>query len=183
MFGTRSEGPDEQAQSESPADTAEKWVDFGSLKIPDVDGIGISVTLDDGQKIKTISLRSDGSELEMTLLAANPGHSLWEQVCAEIRAQLFAEGLSAQELEGAAGTELLTRRRGPYGVSLLRFVGIDGPGWMIHGVYSGPAAADTARGVGLANCLKNVIVRQCNPSLPERSPLPLTMPSKEEQSG
>lgn len=183
MSGTGSDGPGEKAQLEPLADSPGRWLDFESLKIPIVDGIGISVTRDDNQNITNVILESDSGNLEVTVFAANPGHSLWEEICSEMRAALFAEGLPTQELDGEAGTELLTRRRDAHGVTPLRFVGIDGPGWMIRGVYMGRAAVDTVQAAGLANCLRKAIVRRSNPSLPERSPLSLTMPPGTEQPG
>jgi plasmid stability protein len=183
MSGIRSNSAGRQTQPEPLADSLKEWLDFGDIKIPVMDGIVVSATLDDNQNIVNINLRSDSSELRIAVFAANRGHSLWDEMRREIRASLFAEGLPTQEVDGEAGTELLTRRRDPYGVTPQRLVGIDGPGWMIRGIYTGPAALDTARAEGLANCLRNAVVRVSNPSLRERSPLPLTMPPGTEQSG
>jgi len=154
-----------------------EYIDFGSIQVPIIDGLEFSASLDDAKRIISITAKLGDSSLEIMAFAAALGHPLWPEVRAEIRAALFEEGIAAQELDGPDGTVLLTRRRGPNGVSTFRFTAADGPGWMLRGVYEGPAADDPANAAELRECFRHVVVQHDDPSKPERSLLPLQIPS------
>lgn len=94
----------------------------------------------------------------------------------EIRQSLFADGAAAQEVEGEYGTELHARVRTPDGLTDLRFVGIDGPRWMVRGVYQGAAATDPVAAGPLAECLDGLVVDRGQEAKPVREPLPLRLP-------
>jgi hypothetical protein len=84
----------------------------------------------------------------------------------------------AEELDGPYGPELRARVRTPDGVTDIRFVGVDGPRWMVRGVYQGPAAADPDQAGPLAACLEGLVVDRGTEAMPVREPLPLQLPSE-----
>jgi hypothetical protein len=61
----------------------------------------------------------------------------------------------------------------------LRFVGVDGPRWMIRAIYQGPAAVDPPTAAGpLAECLRNVVVDRGREAMPALEALPLRLPKE-----
>jgi hypothetical protein len=85
--------------------------------------------------------------------------------------------VAVEEENGQYGTELRARVRTPEGMNDLRFVGIDGPRWMIRAIYQGPAAVDPPTAAGpLAECLRNVVVDRGREAMPALEALPLRLP-------
>ncbi|EEP74143.1 LOW QUALITY PROTEIN: hypothetical protein MCAG_04470, partial [Micromonospora sp. ATCC 39149] len=101
---------------------------------------------------------------------------IWDEVREEIRQSLFNDGAAAQEAQGEYGPELHARVRTPDGLTDLRFVGIDGPRWMVRGVYQGAAATDPAAAGPLRECLDGLVVDRGQEAKPVREPLPLRLP-------
>ena len=85
-------------------------------------------------------------------------------------------GPRPQESDGEYGVELRARVRTPEGLTDLRFVGIDGPRWMVRGVYQGPVASDPDAAGPLADCLHGLVVDRGQEAKPVREPLPLRLP-------
>src|SRR5207244_2055032 len=78
--------------------------------------------------------------------------------------------------DGDYGVELRARVRTPEGLTDLRFVGVDGPRWMVRAVYQGAAAVDTSAAGPLSACLRGVVVERGSEAMPVREPLPLRLP-------
>jgi hypothetical protein len=61
-------------------------------------------------------------------------------------------------------------------VTDLRFVGIDGPRWLVRAVYQGRAAVDPQAAAPLTACLQGVVVERGREAMPVREALPLRLP-------
>ena len=59
-----------------------------------------------------------------------------------------------QEVDGEYGTELRARVRTRRALADVRFVGVDGPRWLVRALFQGPAAADPAAAGPLGECLR-----------------------------
>jgi hypothetical protein len=79
--------------------------------------------------------------------------------------------------------ELRARLRTQNGFDDLRFIGIDGPRWMLRAVFQGPAAVDPAQGGPLNECLAGLVVRRDDMARPTREALPLSLPAQVEVEG
>jgi hypothetical protein len=110
------------------------------------------------------------------VFAAPRSDDIWDEVRAEIRKSLFDDGVAAEEIDGEYGMELRARVRTPDGLTDLRFVGVDGPRWMVRGVYQGAAAVDPDRAGALVECLHGLVVDRGHEAKPVREPLPLRLP-------
>src|SRR5207247_536910 len=75
--------------------------------------------------------------------------------------------------------------RGPYDLSEaptdvthldFRFVGVDGPRWMVRAVYQGRAATDPTAAGALDDSLAQLVVDRGKDAMPVRDPLPLRLP-------
>ncbi|MDO3700465.1 DUF3710 domain-containing protein [Micromonospora sp. C28SCA-DRY-2] len=160
--------------SEAPAGV--QRLDLGSLQIPAVPEVEVRVQADPQGVIQQVVLVHGQNALQLGVFAAPRSEGIWDEVREEIRQSLFNDGAAAQEAEGEYGTELRARVRTPDGLTDLRFVGIDGPRWMVRGVYQGPAAVDPAAAGPLAQCLDGLVVDRGQEAKPVREPLPLRLP-------
>jgi hypothetical protein len=118
------------------------------------------------------------SALQLGVFAAPRNEGIWDEVRAEIRQSLSDDGVKAEEQTGDYGTELRARVRAPEGPTELRFVGVDGPRWMVRGVYQGPAAANPEAALPLVLCMRGLVVDRGAEAKPVREPLMLRLPKE-----
>ena len=151
-------------------------LDLGSLQIPAIPGVEVRVQADPEGQVQQVVLVAGDSALQLGVFAAPRTEGIWDEVREDIRKQLFNDGVAAEEVDGAYGVELRSRVRTPEGLTDIRFVGIDGPRWMVRGVYQGPAAVDPAQSKELAECLRGLVVDRGTEAMPVREPLALRLP-------
>lgn len=175
----RSEGPYDI--TEAPAGIPQ--LDLGALKVPAVDDVEVRVQADNDGKIQQIVLVNGGSALQLGAFAAPRSEGIWAEVRGEIRKQLFNDGVAAEEVDGDYGTELRARVRTPEGLTDIRFVGIDGPRWLVRAVFQGPAAIDPTAAPPLVECLRKLVVDRGHEAMPVREPLPLHLPKEVTEAG
>lgn len=153
----------------------QEWLDLGSLRMALAADVEVRIQAKPDGTVEQLTLVWNGTCLHLELRAAEQGRPLWEEVRRDLRASQFADGEPAQELTGEHGVELRTQRRTDRGRTELRHVGIDGPGWLLHGVYEG-AAADPKSAGPLATCLREIQVERRDTAAPPHTPLPLRLP-------
>ncbi|WP_416900540.1 DUF3710 domain-containing protein [Micromonospora echinospora] len=153
-------------------------LDLGSLHIPAVPGVEVRVQADPQGVVQQVVLVHGENALQLGVFAAPRSDGIWDEVREEIRQSLFNDGAAAQEMPGEYGTELRARVRTPDGITDLRFIGVDGPRWMVRGVYQGVAAVDPAAAGPLAECLDGLVVDRGQEAKPVREPLPLRLPKE-----
>lgn len=152
-------------------------LDLGSLLLPAVDGVEIRVQAGEQGVIQQIALVHGPNALQLGVFAAPRTEGIWDEVREEIRKSLFADGVGAEEVTGRWGTELRARLRTPDGFNDLRFIGVDGPRWMVRAVFQGPAAVDVNDAGPLSLCLTGLAVRRDDTARPVREALPLRLPA------
>jgi hypothetical protein len=157
------------------APTGVALIDLGSLKVPSVPGVEVRVQANPEGVVQQVYLVHGESALQLGVFAAPRTEPLWEEVRGEIRKQLFADGVAAEEVPGEYGTELRARVRTQQGLKDLRFVGVDGPRWMVRAVYQGRAATDPASAGPLTECLRGLVVDRGTDARPVKEPLPLRL--------
>jgi len=128
-----------------------------------------------------VTVRHGLSELQLQAFAAPKRDSLWDDVRAEIAAEITAAGGMSQERAGPFGTELLARvpaEPGQPGSGLrpVRFAGVDGPRWFLRGLFSGAAAENAAAAAPLEALLREVVVVRGDHPVPPRDLLELRLP-------
>lgn len=165
--------------SDAPAD--EQRVDLGSLQVPAVEGVELRVQVDPNGQVQQVALLHRGSVLQLGVFAAPRSEGIWDEVRAEIAEQLRADGAHPHEVDGEYGVELRARVRTPDGPTDVRFVGVDGPRWLLRAVYQGPAGADPTAAGPLAASLHGTVVDRGEQAMPVREPLPLRLPRELSQ--
>ncbi|MCT2277483.1 DUF3710 domain-containing protein [Micromonospora chalcea] len=151
-------------------------LDLGSLQIPAVPDVEVRVQADPQGVIQQVVLVHGQNALQLGVFAAPRSEGIWDEVREEIRQSLAADGATVQEVDGERGPELRARVRTPDGPTDLRFVGIDGPRWMVRGVFQGLAATEAAAAGPLTACLDGLVVDRGQEAKPVREPLPLRLP-------
>jgi hypothetical protein len=158
-------------------------LDLGSLQIPAIGEVEVRVQANPEGVIQQVVLVYGESALQLGVFAAPRTEGIWAEWRAEIRTSLAADGVVAEEVEGDYGTELRARVRTPDGGAAdLRFVGVDGPRWMIQGVFQGRAASDPELAGPLTECLDGLVVDRGQEAKPVREPLPLRLPRDPDEA-
>jgi hypothetical protein len=151
-------------------------LDLGSMQIPAIPGVEVRVQANPEGQVQQVVLVNGANALQLGVFAAPRTEGIWDEVRDDIRKQLFADGVAVEEIDGEYGVELRSRVRTPDGLTDIRFVGIDGPRWMVRGVYQGPVAADPTLAGPLGDCLHGLVVDRGTEAMPVREPLPLRLP-------
>ncbi|MBG0559994.1 DUF3710 domain-containing protein [Actinoplanes aureus] len=158
-------------------------LDLGSLQIPAVEGVEVRVQANPEGGVEQIVLVDGESALQLGVFAAPKTEGIWDEVRAEIAEAMAADGVTPQEIDGKYGIELAARVNTPDGPADVRFVGVDGPRWMVRALYQGAAASDRAREGVLGEVLAGLVVVRDNEPRPVREPLPMRLPKEMAEQG
>ncbi len=164
-------GPYDSAQSPPPATR----LDLGSLQIPSVTGVQVRVQANQQGAVQRVMLVHGESALHLVALAAPRTEPIWHEVREDIRRSLAARQLPVEEVNGAYGVELRARVPGEERTTDVRFVGVDGPRWLLRADFHGPAARDPAGSPELIECLHGLVVDRGAEARPAKEPLPLQL--------
>lgn len=184
--------PDDRATA-GPFDVSEvpamrPYVDLGGIKIAPREGLQMRLDVDErAKRVVAASLNYEGSVLQVQAFAAPKKSGLWNQVRSEVARQMSEQGAQVQEEAGELGPELAVRTKAPAdqggGVRLVRFVGVDGPRWMLRGVIMGKAAGDAETRAKVIQLFREVVVVRGDQPMPPSELLPLQVPAGLQQQG
>ncbi len=160
--------------TEAPAGV--QRLDLGSLQIPAVGGVEVRVQADPQGAVQQVVLVHEQNALQLGVFAAPRSAGIWDEVREEIQKSLSNDGATVEEVTGAYGVELRAQVPTQDGRTDLRFVGIDGPRWMVRAVFQGRAATDPDAAGPLTVCLEGLVVDRGQEARPVREPLPLRLP-------
>jgi len=165
---------------------AQERVDLGSLQVPVGPEHEIQLVMAE-QHGAWVTVRYRESEVQIQAFAAARRSTLWDDVRAEIAAEVNTAGGRSQESEGSFGTELTAQvpmepGQPASGMRLVRFVGIDGPRWFVRGLFTGPAADGGEQAELLEEVLRNVVVVRGEHPVPPREILELRLPPEARQA-
>jgi hypothetical protein len=180
----RAEGGPWDAEEPHPA---QERVDLGSLRVPVGPEHEIQLVMAE-QHGAWVTVKYRESELQIQAFAAARTGALWDDVRAEIAAEVLTAGGQSEESPGSFGTELMARvpmepGQPASGLRLVRFVGVDGPRWFVRGLFTGPAAADDDEQAGLLEeVLRDTLVVRGEHPVPPREILELRLPPEARQA-
>ncbi len=175
-------GEDDEAPGHGPYDVRHApegvtRLDLGSLQIPAVEGVEVRVQANPDGVIEHVVLVSGAGAVEFGVFAAPRSEGIWDEVRAEMVKEMAAANLTAEEVEGLYGKELVAKLPDPQGQLVdVRYVGVDGPRWFVRATFQGPVAVDPARAPALGECLEGLVVVRDDEPRPVREPLPLRLP-------
>ena len=185
-------GPAEPPRAEGgPWDAAEphpqrERVDLGSLRVPVGPEHEIQLVMAE-QHGAWVTVKYGESEMQIQAFAAARNSALWDDVRAEIEAEVRGAGGGSEESDGSFGVELMAHvpaepGQPASGLRLVRFVGIDGPRWFVRGLFTGPATAGGEAAALLEEVLRDIVVVRGEHPVPPRDILELRLPPEAQQA-
>ncbi|AZI62136.1 DUF3710 domain-containing protein [Rhodococcus qingshengii] len=177
-FGGESEGPYDISEIDSDDPTAGRdgqRLDLGSVLVPMPTGGQLQVEMAPNGSPQAVHLVTEHGRITVAAYAAPKSPGQWREVVAEL-AQSLRDDNSAVSVEN-----------GPWGRELaavtanmdLRFIGVDGPRWMVRCVVAGPSGSTAANAplVAIArDILRDTVVNRGSEPHPVRTPLPVVLP-------
>jgi hypothetical protein len=177
-------GSDEAAGS-GPWDSGEPYpqrerVELGSLLIPVHADQEVQLNVA-GEQIVAASVTIGRSTLQVQAFAAPKSGDLWEDVRGELAQEIRNLGGQAQEAAGPFGTELRARvpvepDGGQADLQPARYIGVDGPRWLLRGTISGQAASRPELARPLEELFADVVVVRGDHPAPPRDLLEIQLP-------
>lgn len=153
-------------------------LDLGSLRMPAISGVEIRVqAAPDGRVNQVLAL--DGTRsLEVAAFAAPSEEGIWDEVRSEIRQSLEAKGASTAEISGDQWPALHAIVNNAGKQAELVVVGVDGPGWMLRGVFRDTGPTVPNRATPLGRFFREIVVYRDSRLLPIHYPLPMRLDEK-----
>jgi Protein of unknown function (DUF3710) len=160
-------------ETEAPDDGLAR-LDLGSLRLPVPDGAQLQVEMEQPGVVKAIHVLMPGGQMTLNAYAAPRSGGLWEEICGELAAELRAAGAGVRSATGEWGQELMAN----LGEMSLRFIGVNGPRWMLRGVVAGPPDQAAQAAHGLRTLVRGTVVVRGTAPIPVREPLPIELPDE-----
>ncbi|GAA1319633.1 DUF3710 domain-containing protein [Leucobacter albus] len=166
----------------SEVPTMRPYVDLGGIKIAPREGLQMRLEVDErAQRVVAVSLEYAESLLQVQAFSAPKSSGMWHQIRHDLRAQLEAQGAKVGEEAGPLGTEVVTATAVPAeqggGTRAARFIGVDGPRWILRGILMGKAAVDAATHAQLIELFREIVVVRGDLPMPPGDLLPLKVPA------
>lgn len=154
----------------------DEYLDMGSYYLSFLKGIELRVKANRAtQQVLGTTITYGSSSVEIEAFAAPKTLGLWD----DVRADLIEANKDAKEVEGVFGTELALPVTVKGGRKVLtRIVGVDGPRWMLRGIFSGKAATDPEgeEAKALNQFFADIVVERGDDPLAPRDLIPMHPP-------
>ncbi|MCX6470928.1 MAG: DUF3710 domain-containing protein [Corynebacteriales bacterium] len=165
-------GPYDIEDLADDVDLSNSHLDLGSVLVPVVEGGQVTVEMTADHQPQAVHLVTPHGRISVAAFAAPRSPGLWREVVGELVDTLRTDGAEASTEDGHWGREVVAVV--PGGVH--RFIGAEGPRWMVRCVASGPPeSADDLAPVARAVLSESVVRRGSDPH-PPRDPLPVSLP-------
>lgn len=160
----------------------EERIDLGGLQVPAVPGLELRMEIDKRtQAVTAVNLILDGSSMQVQAFAAPKSTGLWKNVRASLRDSVVNQGGTAETRPGPFGAELntrlpLSRADGRTGYRPARFIGVDGPRWLVRAIVSGPALGEPEQARRFETLLSRIVVVRGAGAMAPQELIPLHLP-------
>ncbi|WP_305094824.1 DUF3710 domain-containing protein [Prescottella sp. R16] len=171
----RAGGPYDVGELPEEAEPSATRLDLGSVLLPMPDGAQLQVEMTPEGAPQAVHLVTQFGRVTVSAYAAPKSPGQWREVASELAESLRADNADVSVETGPWGREVV----GVTANADLRFVGVDGPRWMIRCVVAGPSG-NVAAGTPLVEIARRVladtVVRRGTEPHPVRTPLPVVLP-------
>ena len=185
-------------RSNGPWDAAEdapemKRMDLGGIRVPQEQGTEIQVNVAQDaqgkQKVIGVTLVRGKSAVQVQAFAAPKSSGLWDEMREELREQGLKQGGKVEDHDGTFGPELKalipvpgrTTEDGRQLAQRVRFIGVDGPRWVLRGVIRGEGAAKPEVMAEVEKLFSDVVVVRGDQPVPPSEMLPITVPKQVQE--
>lgn len=179
----RTDGPFDISEVDEQDAMAAERIDFGAVQVPLIDGLEIRVELDQetNEPMAITLVRGEGA-VQVRAFAGPRSGGGWDMVLADLRTQISSDGGNVDESAGPFGREIAAAvtgqdEQGKQVVQPIRFVGVDGPRWMLQGVLFGEGT-DPQRAGDLEAVFRSLVVVRGETAMPVGAVLPLSLPEQ-----
>ena len=167
-----------------------KRMDLGSMLLPMEQGTEIQVNVAQDrqgkQKIIGVTLVRGKTALQVQPFAAPKSSGLWDEMREELRGQVTQQGGKVEDHEGTFGPELqavipIKGKKTEDGRQLgqrVRFIGVDGPRWVLRGVIRGEGASKPEVMSEIEQVFADIVVVRGDQPAPPSELLPITVPKQ-----
>lgn len=181
--GARASGPWDDSEVDLPEDDTAR-VDLGSLVVRPREGLDVQLQVEEqsGHVVAVVLAGPEGA-VELRPFAAPRNGDIWDDVRAQIAAEVSRRGGTATEADGPWGPELrvvlnVTAPDGRSATQPSRVFGIRGPRWMLRATFFGKPALEPSEEGLVEQAMRDVVVRRGSQPLAPGDPLPLTVPTQ-----
>lgn len=171
-----------RGETEGPWDVDDEYVpdyddylDIGALFLPYMQGIALRLKADRrSNQVLGANVSLGGASLELEAFAAPKSSGLWD----DVRADLLAANPDAEEVDGTFGKELRlpVKVAGGRRTVITRVVGVDGPRWMLRGIFTGAAVDAGEIRDRFDRYFSSVVVERGDEPLAPRDMIPMHAP-------
>lgn len=174
----RVDGASGPYDEEDAPDDGVPRMDLGSVRVPVPDGSQVQVEMDQqGGNVRAVHIVVPQGQVTVSAYAAPRSGGQWRSVSDELAEQLRGDGAKVSLGRGEWGMELSA----VIGEMALRFIGVDGPRWMLRGVIAGPQTQAAEAPAVLRDIVRGTIVVRGDAPMPVRTPLPVRLPDQVAQ--
>ncbi|MET9855765.1 DUF3710 domain-containing protein [Streptomyces sp. NPDC006450] len=139
-------------------------LDLGGLKVPrrDVRKVELNQLRSGEEYGEVVLFRDTTASLQLQAFRTSE-EAEWARICTRLESDVRGRGGEVERWSGRAGVELravipvVGDARGRDTMTV-RFLGCDGPGWLLRGVVSGEVAQDDSRDDWAYRCFESVVV-------------------------
>jgi hypothetical protein len=155
-----------------PRELENSHLDLGSVLVPVVEGGQVTVEMSEAHQPQNVYLVTPIGRISVSAFAAPKSPGMWREVVRELAGSLRDDGAVTSVEDGHWGREVVAEIDG----ATHRFIGVDGPRWLVRCVGSGPSeSADDLARLSRA-VLAETVVRRGSEPFPPRDPLPIVLP-------
>lgn len=182
-FGPPKSAPADRATAgpldDSEANAVRPYVDLGGIKFVPRPDLGLRVEVEEQNKrVVAVSLDYAESTLQVQPFAAPRSSGLWHEIREQIANQIGKQGGTVAESAGPFGPELRAELPvRPSGTQIVRFIGVDGPRWLLRGMISGKAVLDPEAAAKVEDLFRSIVVVRGSTPMPPRDLIPLHVPA------
>ena len=157
-------------------------IDLGGIQVAGFTDMQLHLEPDEqtGRFMSVVAAFNDAA-LRLQPYAAPRKGGLWDEMRPNIIESINAAGGDVDEVEGTFGTELLAvvpavTPDGEEVRQAVRLVGVEGPRWLLHGVFMGAAASEDAATEVFEDVFKQTVVSRGNQPMAPGDVLPIVLP-------
>lgn len=160
-------------EDEAPQDGMAR-LNLGSVRLPLPADSQVQVEMDPQGPLRAVHVLTSNARFTIGAYAAPRSGELWPEISRELAEQLHGDGARVRRENGEWGIELVAFVNDV----LLRFVGVDGPRWMLRAVSAGPKESSAKAAEELRDIVRGTVVVRGDQPMPVRTPLPLQLPEE-----